>query len=148
MKKMMQGLSEVRSFSSTSLISLLIPPETQLAKVSRMIHEELATAQCIKQRVNRNLVIDALKSLQQRMKLVTRLPRNGMALYFGTSEDNGEAKRYNYAFEPIKPVPTFIYRCDNAFLTDVCFISGVSLLSLLLPSSPSHIILLHLFDLI
>lgn len=118
MKKVVQSLAAARSFSSTSLISILIPPDTQLAKLSKMIHEELATASCIKQRVNRNLVIDALKSIQQRMKLVTKLPPNGLVVYYGTSEDGGQAKRYNYCFEPIKPVPTFTYRCDNVFLTE------------------------------
>jgi peptide chain release factor subunit 1 len=119
MKKLVQSIAEARSFSSTSLISILISPDTQLAKISRMLHEELATASCIKQRVNRNLVIDALKSVQQRMKLVTRIPPNGLCVYFGTSDDGGQPKKYNYVFEPLKPVPTFTYRCDNIFLTEV-----------------------------
>lgn len=118
MKKMVQELSAVRSFASTSLISILIPPDTQMSKLSRMINEELTTAASIKQRVNRNLVIDAWKSVQQRMKLVTKIPVNGLCVYFGTSDDGGEAKRYNCVFEPIKPVPTFTYRCDNVFITE------------------------------
>lgn len=120
MKKMIQELSAVRSFASTSLISILIPPDTQMSKLSRMINDELSTASCIKQRVNRNLVVDAWKSVQQRMKLVTKIPANGLCVYFGTSDDGGEAKKYNSVFEPIKPVPTFTYRCDNVFITEVC----------------------------
>jgi peptide chain release factor subunit 1 len=119
MKRLVKELSSARSFSSTSLISILIPPGTQLAKLSTMIHVELATASNIKQRVNKNLVIEALKSVQQRMKLVTKIPHNGLCMYFGTSEDGGEERKYHCVFEPIKPVPTFTYRCDNAFLTDV-----------------------------
>jgi len=89
-----------------------------MAKLSKMIHEELATAACIKQRVNRNLVIESLKSVQQRMKLVNKIPTNGLCVYFGTSDDGGKERKYHCVFEPIKPVPTFSYRCDNVFLTE------------------------------
>jgi len=57
----------------TSLITLLIPPggNTQIAKTNRLLNQELSTASCIKSRLTRQAVLDALKSLQQRMKLIT-----------------------------------------------------------------------------
>jgi len=117
-KRQLKEISNVRSFASTSLISILVPPKTQIGKLSQMINEELSTASCIKQRVNRLLVTDALKSLQQKVKLVTKIPLNGLVFYCGTADVNGVAKKYNLMFEPPSPVPTFIYRCDNKFYTE------------------------------
>jgi peptide chain release factor subunit 1 len=55
----------------TSLISLLVPPNTQMTRISKLLTQEVATAVNIKDRVNRQSVIDALKSIQARMKLVS-----------------------------------------------------------------------------
>jgi len=68
-KKIVETLEQY-SGQHTSLISLLLPPDTQIAKVSKMLTSELGTASCIKSRVTRLAVIEALKSIQQRMKLI------------------------------------------------------------------------------
>lgn len=61
---------EKLSGQHTSLISLLLPPDTQIPKVTKMLTQELGTASCIKSRVNRQSVIDGLKSIQHRMVIV------------------------------------------------------------------------------
>ncbi len=68
-KKMLEQL-DAFSGSQTSLVSLLIPPNTQLARISKLLTQELATASSIKSRVTRQSVLDALKMISQRMKLV------------------------------------------------------------------------------
>lgn len=68
-KKGIDALDQM-SGSGTSLISLLIPGDTQLAKISKLLTQEMGTATSIKSRVTRQNVIEALKSIQQRMKLV------------------------------------------------------------------------------
>jgi peptide chain release factor subunit 1 len=73
----------------------------------------------IKDRVNRQSVIDALKSIQARMKLVSWLPANGLAIYCGLIADGKTHDRVLHVVEPIRPVPVFIYRCDSKFHTDV-----------------------------
>jgi len=113
-------LLEQYSGSHTSLISLLIPPNTQLTRISKLLTQEISTAVNIKSRVNRQSVVDALKSIQQRMKLVSWLPKNGLAIYCGTlqTEESGKLKKVLTVLEPIRPIGVFTYRCDSHFLTE------------------------------
>jgi peptide chain release factor subunit 1 len=56
-KKGIEALEKM-SGSGTSLISLLIPADTQLAKISKLITQEMGTASCIKSRVTRQNVVE------------------------------------------------------------------------------------------
>lgn len=67
LKRILKEMSGVQSFASTSLITIFVPPKTQMSKLTKMLTEELGTADCIKQRVNRQLVVDALKSIKQKV---------------------------------------------------------------------------------
>ena len=63
----------LRSFrNGTSMISLIIPPREQIAKVSKMLADEFGTASNIKSRVNRLSVLGAITSVQARLKLYNR----------------------------------------------------------------------------
>lgn len=59
------------------MISLIIPPRDQIARISKMLADEYGTASNIKSRVNRLSVLSAITSVQARLKLYQR----GM-LYF------------------------------------------------------------------
>lgn len=66
-------------------------------------------------------VLGAITSTQQKLKLYTRVPDNGLVLYCGTIlTDDGKEKRVNIDFEPFKPINTSLYLCDNKFHTEVC----------------------------
>ena len=52
------------------MISLVIPPKGQVNLVQKMLIEEMGTATNIKSRVNRQSVLDAIGSAQQRLKLL------------------------------------------------------------------------------
>lgn len=54
------------------MISLIIPPKDQIARVSKMLADEFGTASNIKSRVNRLSVLSAITSVQQRLKLYTK----------------------------------------------------------------------------
>lgn len=54
------------------MISLIIPPKDQIARVSRMLADEFGTASNIKSRVNRLSVLGAITSVQQRLKLYNK----------------------------------------------------------------------------
>lgn len=54
------------------MISLIIPPKDQIARVSKMLADELGTANNIKSRVNRLSVLGAITSTMQRLKLYTK----------------------------------------------------------------------------
>jgi peptide chain release factor subunit 1 len=117
-KKLVQRLQAARG-NGTSMISLIIPPKDQISRISKMLAEEFGTASNIKSRVNRQSVLSAITSTQQRLKLYNKVPPNGLVIYCGeiiTSE--GKERKINIDFEPFKPINTSLYLCDNKFHTE------------------------------
>ena len=55
------------------MISLILPPKSQVSMAAKMLADEYGTASNIKSRVNRLSVLDAITSTQQRLKLFTRV---------------------------------------------------------------------------
>ena len=117
-KKLIKSLQAARG-NGTSMISLIIPPRDQISRVSKMLGDEYGTASNIKSRVNRLSVLGAITSAQQKLKLYTRVPDNGLVLYCGTIlTDEGKEKRLNIDFEPFRAINTSLYLCDNKFHTE------------------------------
>ncbi|CAJ0564542.1 unnamed protein product, partial [Mesorhabditis spiculigera] len=117
-KKLIRNLELARG-NGTSMISLIIPPKDQIARVARMLADEFGTASNIKSRVNRLSVLGAITSVQGRLKLWTKVPPNGLVIYCGTIlTDDGKEKKVNIDFEPFKPINTSLYLCDNKFHTE------------------------------
>ncbi|PWN21711.1 putative eukaryotic translational release factor 1 [Microstroma glucosiphilum] len=117
-KKLVKGLDAARG-AGTSMISLIIPPKSQVSQFSNMLTQEYGTASNIKSRVNRLSVLAAITSTQQRLKLYNRVPPNGLVVYCGTIlTDEGKEKKVNISFEPFKPINTSLYLCDNKFHTE------------------------------
>jgi len=105
--------------NGTSMISLIIPPKSQVAQVTKMLSDEYGTASNIKSRVNRLSVLGAITSVQQRLKLYTRVPPLGLVVYCGTiMTEEGKEKKVNIDFEPFKAINTSLYLCDNKFHTE------------------------------
>jgi peptide chain release factor subunit 1 len=72
-----------------------------------------------KSRVNRLSVLTAINSVQQKLKLYTRVPDNGLVIYSGTVlTAEGKEKKISIDFEPFKPINTSLYLCDNKFHTE------------------------------
>lgn len=117
-KKLIKSLEAARG-NGTSMISLIIPPKDQISRVSKMLADEFGTASNIKSRVNRLSVLGAITSVQQRLKLYSKVPHNGLVIYCGTIvTDEGKEKKVNIDFEPFKPINTSLYLCDNKFHTE------------------------------
>uniref|UniRef100_A0A1I7XPR0 Eukaryotic peptide chain release factor subunit 1 n=1 Tax=Heterorhabditis bacteriophora TaxID=37862 RepID=A0A1I7XPR0_HETBA len=76
-KKLIKSLELARG-NGTSMISLIIPPRDQIARVQKMLADEYGTASNIKSRVNRLSVLGAITSVQGRLKLYSK----GFYLYF------------------------------------------------------------------
>ncbi|KAI9697956.1 MAG: Polypeptide release factor (eRF1) in translation termination [Candelina mexicana] len=117
-KKLIKRLEAARG-NGTSMISLIIPPKDQVSRAAKMLAEEYGTASNIKSRVNRQSVLTAITSTQQRLKLYNKVPPNGLVVYCGeiiTSE--GKERKINIDFEPFKPINTSLYLCDNKFHTE------------------------------
>lgn len=101
------------------MISLIIPPKDQISRIGKMLADEFGTASNIKSRVNRLSVLSAITSTQQRLKLYSKVPNNGLVIYCGTIiTDEGKEKKVNIDFEPFKPINTSLYLCDNKFHTE------------------------------
>ncbi|CAG2102403.1 unnamed protein product [Medioppia subpectinata] len=117
-KKLIKSLESARG-NGTSMISLIIPTNGQISRVSRMLVDESGTAANIKSRVNRLSVQSAIISVQHRLKLYSRVPANGLVIYCGTViTDEGKEKKVNIDFEPFKPINRSLYLCDNRFHTE------------------------------
>lgn len=117
-KKLIKSLEAARG-NGTSMISLIIPPKDQVSRVAKMLADEFGTASNIKSRVNRLSVLGAITSVQQRLKLYTKVPPKGLVVYCGTIvTDEGKEKKVNIDFEPFKPINTSLYLCDNKFHTE------------------------------
>merc|ERR1719436_367927 len=105
--------------NGTSMISLLIPPKSQIAYWRRLLTEEYGTASNIKSRVNRLSVLSAITSTQQKLKQFKQVPKNGLCVYCGTIiTDLGKEKKVTFAFEPFKPMSAKLYHCDNKFTVE------------------------------
>jgi len=117
-KKLITTLQTARG-QGTSMISLIVPPNDQISRVNKMLGIEMGTASNIKSRVNRQSVLGAITSVQQKLKLYNRVPPNGLVIYSGTvmTAENKE-KKLAFDFEPFKPINTSLYMCDNKFHTE------------------------------
>ena len=116
--QLIRGLDAARG-NGTSMISLILPPKSQISQASKMLQDEMGTATNIKSRVNRQSVLGAITSALQRLKLYNKVPANGLVLFTGTVlTDEGKEKKVNFDFEPFKPINTSLYLCDNKFHTE------------------------------
>lgn len=117
-KKLIKALESARG-NGTSMISLIMPPKDQISRVAKMLGDEYGTASNIKSRVNRQSVLGAITSAQQRLKLYSKVPPNGLVLYTGTIvTDDGKEKKVTIDFEPFRPINASLYLCDNKFHTE------------------------------
>ena len=87
--------------------SLNLSLQDQVSRISAMLTQEYGTASNIKSRVNRQSVLAAITSTQQRLKLYTRTPNNGLVVFVGTIlTEEGKEKKVAFSFEPHKPINT------------------------------------------
>ncbi len=69
--------------SGTSLVTLIARAGTKAADLSQLITKEIGAATNIKDRKNRNGVLDALRSIHQYTKSLSSLPETGVAIFAG-----------------------------------------------------------------
>jgi len=117
-RNLIQKLSCCRG-NGTSMITLLIPPKSQVSYWSRLLTDEYGTASNIKSRVNRLSVLSAITSTQHKLKEFKQIPPNGLCVYCGTIvTDQGKDKKVTFAFEPFKPMAAKLYHCDSKFTVE------------------------------
>ena len=103
-------LDKIRGSNGTSLVSLYIPPSLpQLCKAKQLVTGEISAASNIKDRSNRQAVLEALKSIQNYISRLKILPNNGLAIFCGEGDI--------VLIEPALPIGSIIYRCGRNFWT-------------------------------
>lgn len=114
-KKLVRNLMDARG-NGTSMISLIMPPRSQIPQYTKMLTDEYGTASNIKSRVNRLSVLSAITSTQQRLKQYTKCPPNGLVIFCGEAMNaEGKLRKLLIDFEPFKPINTSLYLCDSKF---------------------------------
>ncbi|MCH8909086.1 MAG: peptide chain release factor aRF-1 [Candidatus Heimdallarchaeota archaeon] len=112
LKQQLRDLEQFSSTnSSTSLVSLYIPPKTKLSDITQKIRDELGTAVNIKDKKTAKAVSDALRQILARMQYLKN-GENGLVIFSGNTLETG--KEY-YAIEPPDPVTIKDYICDSKF---------------------------------
>ncbi|KAJ5070614.1 eukaryotic peptide chain release factor subunit 1 [Anaeramoeba ignava] len=119
LKKFLREIQISRG-EGTSLISMIIPANSQIHQFTTKLKEEMSSAKRIKSRVNRQSVIAALNTAVAKLSLYSQVPENGLALFAGiiTNQD-GKEKKICYDIEPPKPILRPLYRCDNRFHAEI-----------------------------
>lgn len=119
LKKLVKTLESAKG-NGTSMISLIISPNDQISQLTKLLGDEFSNAAKIKSRVNRQSVLGAIKSAQQRLKLYNKVPANGLAIYVGTTiTEDGKERKITHEIVPFKPINTSLYICDKRFHTEV-----------------------------
>lgn len=83
----MEQLQYVREYKPkvyggpTSMVSLIIPPGTNMADLRQRMKAEYQTATNIKSNTNRKSVKNAISSIVEYLKPLKALPETGIALY-------------------------------------------------------------------
>ena len=119
MKHFIKQLRDIHSNNATGLISLIMPPKTQISIIQSLLADEYGASSNIKSHVNKLAVLSAITAVQQRLKLYNNIPPNGLIIYCGNALIDGKEKKIIYAIEPPLPINRQLYRCDNVFHVDV-----------------------------
>jgi peptide chain release factor subunit 1 len=118
MKRLFKRLETAKV--SGSVITVIIPPRKNVSDVTKLLAEEQGKAVNIKDRTNRNSVIEAQTAARERLKLYQRAPDNGLILFCGRIMDENSTgeKKLVCDFEPFKPINLSVYSCESKFFLD------------------------------
>lgn len=118
MKRLFKRLEKAKV--SGSVVTIIIPPKKTVADATKTLVDEMGKAVNIKDKNNRQTVVEAQMSARERLKLYQRAPDNGLVLLCGRIMDDGSTteKKLICDFEPFKPVNLSIYSCSSKFEVD------------------------------
>jgi len=118
LKKVIRELSQYRG-SHTELVSVYIPQGYDLNKIIHHLSQEQGTASNIKSASTRKNVIDALEKMIQHLRIYTKTPENGLAVFSGNvAKREGQQDVKVWSIEPPVPLKVRIYRCDKTFVME------------------------------
>jgi len=118
MRRKLRALKDIRG-SGTELITVYIPPSSQIADTTNKLKEEYGQAGNIKSKSTRKNVQEALEKIIQYLKIFRKPPDNGLAIFCGNvSKTEGRPDIQLFSIEPPVELNVQMYRCDSAFMLD------------------------------
>ncbi len=117
-KRILEELMEVRGMG-TELVTVIIPPERQVADVRHQLANEAGQARNIKSNQTRKHVIDAIESASAALGNRRNAGDKGVAVFTGhVIVGNNKTRMKTYIIDnPPEPFTSFRYRCDSSFET-------------------------------
>ncbi len=114
-KKTLEKL-EAKQGSGTELISLYVPPDKQIYDVTGQLRDEFGQCANIKSKQTRTNVQSAISSILSRLKYYKNPPKNGMAIFCGTIQLQGDRTDLECTIiDPPEPLNLYMYRCSSNF---------------------------------
>jgi len=117
LRKLIQKLKSFRG-RHTELITVYLPPKSDLTKLINTLQDEQGTATNIKDKNTGKSVQSALERMIRTLKTFDKLPKNGIAIFSGNISDKDNVQNFQvFWVEPPEPVPLKLYRCEQKFIT-------------------------------
>ncbi len=118
LRKIVHELENYRG-QHTELVTVYIPAEYDLVKITQHLAQEADTASNIKSTSTRKNVEAALEKMIQHLRLYKQTPPHGLAVFSGNvSEKEGRQDVRVWSIEPPVPLKIRLYRCDKTFVLD------------------------------
>lgn len=119
LKKFIRELEAIRG-RHTELVSVYVPQGYDIIKIIQHLEQEQGTATNIKDKNNRQRVIDSLEKMIRHLRLYKKTPENGLAAFAGNASTNESKVDIKvWSIEPPTPIQTRLYRCDQTFVLDI-----------------------------
>ncbi len=117
-KRVLEELMEIRGMG-TELVTVIIPPDRQVADVRHQLANESGQARNIKSNQTRKHVIDAIESASAALANRRDAGEMGVAIFTGhVIVGNNKSRMKTYVIDnPPEPFTSFRYRCDSTFET-------------------------------
>ncbi len=117
-KRKLEELRAARG-TATQLISLYIPPGTQIHEVVGQLRSEYSQASNIKSKSTMKNVTGALESAMQVLRNYKDPGPNGLVVFVGHKAIGGQNTRMvRHVIEPPMPITLRKYHCDSTFFTE------------------------------
>jgi len=119
-QKLKRKVAELKAHQGrhSSFTTLYIPPSKALVDVTSFVKSELAGAENIKSKANRKNVQDNLTAILSELTKISDIPANGMAFFFGVTEEGGTTGEIREIVVPPAPISQFTYICGREFITE------------------------------
>ncbi len=117
LRKLIKQLKEYRG-RHTELITVYLPPKSDLTKMVNTLLDEQGTATNIKDKNTGKSVQQALERMIRTMRVIDKTPENGLAIFSGNISQKDNVDNYQvFWVEPPEPLGTKLYRCEQKFVT-------------------------------